>query len=74
MTAVHYTTDEGGAWHAALSSHSPEAIHGAVATAEIIRREDGTMLAVDVLDFPDFHSIQVAGERWDAVSRRWEAA
>ena len=72
MTVVHYTTEEGGDWHPALSSATPEAIHVAVAEAEILIRDDGTAVAVNVLDFPDFHSLRVAGERWDAGTRLWQ--
>ena len=72
MTPVHYTTEEGGEWRPALSSHSPEEIHVAVVDAEILVRDDGTPVAVNVLDFPDFHSLFVAGERWDAETRVWE--
>ena len=64
MTVVHYTTEEGGEWHPALSTHRPEAIHVALVEAEILIRDDGTPVAVNVLDFPDFHSLRVAGERW----------
>ena len=71
MTIVRYTTEEGGEWHTGLSTHSLEAIHAALAEAEVVQRDDGTMMAVNVLDIPDFHAIRLEGERWDAETRLW---
>jgi hypothetical protein len=71
MTAFRYTIEEGGEWHADLSGYTPEEIHQALAEAEVVAEPDGRLIAMEVLDLPDFHMLEVAGERWDARSRRW---
>jgi hypothetical protein len=72
MTALRYTTEEGGEWRPALSRHSEAAIRMALVDADILVRDDGMPIAVNVLDLPDFHALRLEGERWDADSRSWE--
>jgi hypothetical protein len=73
VTPVRYTTEPEGEWRPALSRHTEAAIRMALGDVDILLRDDGTPIAVNVLDLPDFHAIRFEGERWDADTRTWEA-
>jgi hypothetical protein len=68
---VRYTTEPEGEWRPALSRHVEAAIRMALVDADVILRDDGTPIAVNVLDLPDFHAIRFEGEQWDADTRSW---
>jgi hypothetical protein len=71
-TLLHYRRRPGSPWHSYVSRHSPDEIHGAVAEADLVTQEDGTIVAVDVLDLPQFHALRMQGEQWNAVDDVWE--
>jgi hypothetical protein len=71
-TRLHYRIRPGSPWQSYVSRHSPDEIHGAVGEAELVTQDDGTIVAVDVLDLPAFHALRVGGEQWDAVDDVWE--
>jgi hypothetical protein len=71
-TRVQYRPRPGSAWHAYVSRHSPDEIHVAVEDAELVTQDDGTIVAVEVLDLPAFHALRVRGEQWNAVDDVWE--
>jgi hypothetical protein len=72
-TLLHYRRRPGSPWHSYVSRHSPDEIHGAVAEADLVTQDDGTIVAVDVLDLPQFHALRVQGEQWNAVDDVWES-
>jgi hypothetical protein len=71
-TRLHYRSRPGSRWQFYVSRHSPDEIHGAVGEADLVTQDDGTIVAVDVLDLPAFHALRVGGEQWNAVDDVWE--
>jgi hypothetical protein len=71
-TRLHYRSRPGSPWQSYVSRYSSDEIHGAVEDAELITQDDGTIVAVEVLDLPAFHALRVRGEQWNAVDDVWE--
>jgi hypothetical protein len=72
-TRLHYRRRPGSAWQSYVSRHSADEIHMAVGDADLLTQDDGTIVAVGVLDLPEFHALRVGGEQWDAVDDVWES-
>jgi hypothetical protein len=71
-TLLHYRRRPGSPWHSYVSRHTPDEIHVAVMESHLFTQDDGTIVAVDVLDLPEFHALLVGGEQWNAVDDVWE--